>query len=101
MVVSWQAHGFIHGVINTGKLASFHVIACCGYLIPHRVCPHHICDHSDQEGQYTYNRLSFHGIFKKKTGILLMGTREPKRLDTGNATEGWPAWLDVYAARIE
>lgn len=68
------------------------------------------------EGQ----RLDFHGTFRRlaffHAGMMeegnsermeayikeiLSGTPEPDRMDHGNATKEWLAWLDKYSARIE
>ncbi|KAI6024608.1 hypothetical protein PISMIDRAFT_18531 [Pisolithus microcarpus 441] len=61
MVAAWQAYGFIHGVINTDKQVSDVLIAGLTidygpYAFMDVFDPHHIGNHSDQEGRYAYNQ---------------------------------------------
>ncbi|KIK24019.1 hypothetical protein PISMIDRAFT_99248 [Pisolithus microcarpus 441] len=61
MVAAWQAYGFMHGVINTDKQVPDVSIAGLTidygpYAFMDVFDPHHICNHSDQEGRYAYNQ---------------------------------------------
>jgi len=55
MIAKWQAFGFCHGVMNTDNM-SIHGITFdfgpFGFLDEYD--PHHICNHSDQQGRYSY-----------------------------------------------
>jgi uncharacterized protein YdiU (UPF0061 family) len=54
-IAKWQAFGFCHGVLNTDNM-SIHGITFdfgpFGFLDEYD--PHHICNHSDQQGRYSY-----------------------------------------------
>ncbi|KAI6154837.1 hypothetical protein BKA82DRAFT_375752 [Pisolithus tinctorius] len=57
MVAAWQAYGFMHGVINTDNVSIAGLTIDYGpYAFMDVFDPHHICNHSDQEGRYAYNR---------------------------------------------
>lgn len=55
MIAKWQASGFCHGVMNTDNM-SIHGITFdfgpFGFLDEYN--PHHICNHSDFQGRYSY-----------------------------------------------
>jgi len=55
MIAKWQAFGFCHGVMNTDNM-SIHGITFdfgpFGFLDEYD--PHHICNHSDQQGRYSF-----------------------------------------------
>lgn len=55
MIASWQAYGFCHGVLNTDNM-SIHGITFdygpFGFLDEYN--PHHICNHSDVQGRYSF-----------------------------------------------
>jgi serine/tyrosine/threonine adenylyltransferase len=55
MIAKWQAFGFCHGVLNTDNM-SIHGITFdygpFGFLDEYN--PHHICNHSDQTGRYSF-----------------------------------------------
>lgn len=55
MIAKWQAFGFCHGVLNTDNM-SIHGITLdygpFGFLNEYN--PQHICNHSDQQGRYSF-----------------------------------------------
>ncbi|KAI1797378.1 hypothetical protein LXA43DRAFT_969349 [Ganoderma leucocontextum] len=55
MVAGWQAYGFMHGVINTDNVSVLGLTIDYGpYAFMDVFDPWHICNHSDQEGRYSY-----------------------------------------------
>ncbi|OBZ72114.1 hypothetical protein A0H81_07825 [Grifola frondosa] len=55
MVAAWQAYGFMHGVINTDNVSVLGLTIDYGpYAFMDVFDPYHICNHSDQEGRYSY-----------------------------------------------
>ncbi|KAI6108204.1 hypothetical protein F5141DRAFT_1121519, partial [Pisolithus sp. B1] len=57
MVAAWQAYGFMHGVINTDNVSIAGLTIDYGpYAFMDVFDPHHICNHSDEEGRYAYNK---------------------------------------------
>ncbi len=62
MIAKWQAFGFCHGVLNTDNM-SIHGITFdygpFGFLDEYN--PNHICNHSDQQGRYSFANQPFIG----------------------------------------
>ncbi|KAI6042935.1 hypothetical protein EDC04DRAFT_2878302 [Pisolithus marmoratus] len=57
MVAAWQAYGFMHGVINTDNVSIAGLTIDYGpYAFMDVFDPNHICNHSDDEGRYAYNK---------------------------------------------
>ncbi|KAF7312157.1 hypothetical protein MIND_00228300 [Mycena indigotica] len=55
MVASWQAYGFMHGVINTDNVSVLGLTIDYGPFAFMDVFDwHHICNHTDEEGRYAY-----------------------------------------------
>ncbi|EIN04035.1 UPF0061-domain-containing protein [Punctularia strigosozonata HHB-11173 SS5] len=55
MVAGWQAYGFMHGVINTDNVSVLGLTIDYGpYAFMDVFDPFHICNHSDEEGRYSY-----------------------------------------------
>ena len=64
LIAKWQAVGFAHGVMNTDNM-SIHGITLdygpFGFL--ESFDPHYICNHSDHQGRYAFNRQPEIGLF--------------------------------------
>ena len=57
MVAQWQAVGFCHGVMNTDNMSILGLTIDYGpFQFLDQFDPHHICNHSDTQGRYAYNR---------------------------------------------
>lgn len=57
MVARWQAYGFCHGVMNTDNLSILGITFDFGpYAFLDDYNAGHICNHSDHEGRYAFNR---------------------------------------------
>jgi serine/tyrosine/threonine adenylyltransferase len=57
MVAAWQAVGFCHGVMNTDNMSILGLTIDYGpFQFLDGFNPAHICNHSDEQGRYAYNR---------------------------------------------
>lgn len=57
MVAQWQAVGFCHGVMNTDNMSILGLTIDYGpFQFLDGFNPGHICNHSDEQGRYAYNR---------------------------------------------
>jgi uncharacterized protein YdiU (UPF0061 family) len=57
MVAQWQAAGFCHGVMNTDNMSILGLTIDYGpFQFLDGFDPDHICNHSDEQGRYAYNR---------------------------------------------
>ncbi len=55
LIAKWQAVGFCHGVLNTDNMSILGITldyGPFGFLDSYN--PHHICNHSDHEGRYSF-----------------------------------------------
>ena len=57
LIASWQAVGFCHGVMNTDNMSMLGLTIDYGpFQFLDAFDPGHICNHSDNQGRYAYNR---------------------------------------------
>jgi uncharacterized protein YdiU (UPF0061 family) len=57
MMAAWQAVGFCHGVMNTDNMSILGLTIDYGpFQFLDAFDPSHICNHSDNQGRYAYNR---------------------------------------------
>jgi serine/tyrosine/threonine adenylyltransferase len=57
MVAQWQAAGFCHGVMNTDNMSILGLTIDYGpFQFLDAFDPRHICNHSDEQGRYAYNK---------------------------------------------
>ncbi len=57
MVAHWQAVGFCHGVMNTDNMSVLGLTIDYGpFQFLDAFVPAHICNHSDDQGRYAFNR---------------------------------------------
>ncbi len=55
MIAQWQAVGFMHGVMNTDNMSILGLTLDYGpFGFMEAFDPQHICNHSDQQGRYSY-----------------------------------------------
>ena len=56
LLAQWQAYGFMHGVMNTDNMSMAGLTIDYGpYAFMDIFDKHNICNHSDNEGRYSYN----------------------------------------------
>lgn len=57
LIAKWQAFGFAHGVLNTDNMSiTGHTFDYGPYGFMENYDPHYICNHSDDQGRYAFNR---------------------------------------------
>ena len=57
MVAAWQSVGFCHGVMNTDNMSILGLTIDYGpFQFLDAFDPNHICNHSDTQGRYAYNK---------------------------------------------
>lgn len=81
MVAQWQAVGFCHGVMNTDNMSILGLTIDYGpYQFLDGFNPAHICNHSDEQGRYAYNRqpnVAYWNLFCLGQALLpLIGDQE-------------------------
>lgn len=81
MVAQWQAAGFCHGVMNTDNMSILGLTIDYGpFQFLDAFDPGHICNHSDEQGRYAYNRqpnVAYWNLFCLGQALLpLIGDQE-------------------------
>ncbi|WDZ98266.1 YdiU family protein [Herbaspirillum sp. WKF16] len=99
LMAQWQAVGFMHGVMNTDNMSILGLTLDYGpFGFMEAFDPRHICNHTDQQGRYSYQmqpRIGQWNCFALGQAMLpLVGSVE----DTEAALAGYEA---VFEARQE
>jgi len=81
LVARWQAVGFCHGVMNTDNMSILGLTIDYGpFQFLDAFDPGHICNHSDEQGRYAYNRqpnVAYWNLFCLGQALLpLIGDQE-------------------------
>jgi len=81
MVAQWQAVGFCHGVMNTDNMSILGLTIDFGpFQFLDAYNPGHICNHSDTQGRYAYNKqpnVAYWNLFCLGQALLpLIGEQE-------------------------
>lgn len=81
MVAQWQAVGFCHGVMNTDNMSILGLTIDYGpFQFLDAFDPGHICNHSDEQGRYAYNRqpnVAYWNLYALGQALLpLIGDQE-------------------------
>ncbi|MES2364163.1 MAG: YdiU family protein [Pseudomonadota bacterium] len=81
LMAAWQATGFCHGVMNTDNMSILGLTIDYGpFQFLDAFDPAHICNHSDTQGRYAYNKqpnMAYWNLFCLGQALLpLMATQE-------------------------
>jgi uncharacterized protein YdiU (UPF0061 family) len=81
MLAQWQAVGFCHGVMNTDNMSILGLTIDYGpFQFLDAFDPGHICNHSDEQGRYAYNKqpnVAYWNLFCLAQALLpLIGDQE-------------------------
>ena len=81
MVAKWQAVGFCHGVMNTDNMSILGLTIDYGpFQFLDAFDPGHICNHSDEQGRYAFNKqpnVAYWNLFCLGQALLpLIGEQE-------------------------
>ncbi len=81
LMAQWQAVGFCHGVMNTDNMSILGLTVDYGpFQFLDAFVPGHVCNHSDSQGRYAYNRqpnVAYWNLFCLAQALLpLIGDQE-------------------------
>ena len=81
LMAQWQAVGFCHGVMNTDNMSILGLTMDYGpFQFLDAYVPGHVCNHSDTQGRYAYNRqpnVAYWNLFCLAQALLpLIGDQE-------------------------
>ena len=84
LMAQWQAVGFCHGVMNTDNMSILGLTIDYGpFQFLDAFVPGHVCNHSDTQGRYAYNRqpnVAYWNLFCLAQALLpLIGSEEVAR----------------------
>ena len=99
MVAQWQAVGFCHGVMNTDNMSVLGLTIDYGpFQFLDAFDPGHICNHSDDQGRYAYNRqpnVAYWNLFCLGQALL------PLIVDQESALAALESYKAVFPRELE
>ncbi|MDO8279227.1 MAG: YdiU family protein [Burkholderiaceae bacterium] len=102
MVAQWQAVGFCHGVMNTDNMSILGLTIDYGpFQFLDAYAPGHICNHSDEQGRYAFDRqpnVAYWNLFC--LGQALMPLIGDQDLALASLESYKPAFAREFAARM-
>jgi len=103
MVAQWQAVGFCHGVMNTDNMSILGLTIDYGpFQFLDAFDPGHICNHSDEQGRYAYNRqpqVAYWNVFCLAQALLpLIGDQELALAALESYKSKFPQGLEMRTA---
>jgi uncharacterized protein YdiU (UPF0061 family) len=105
MIAQWQAVGFCHGVMNTDNMSILGLTIDYGpFGFLDGFDPHHICNHSDHQGRYAFDRqpaVAFWNLHALAQAMLpLLGNGNGKD-EADAASEAALAAVEPYRTTFE
>jgi uncharacterized protein YdiU (UPF0061 family) len=99
MIAAWQAVGFAHGVMNTDNMSILGLTMDYGpYGFLDTYDPHFICNHSDEEGRYAFDRQDVIGHWNLRALAMALTSLIPED-DLIAGIDGYePAFTEHYNA---
>ncbi len=99
LMAAWQAVGFCHGVMNTDNMSILGLTIDYGpFQFLDAFDPDHICNHSDNQGRYAYNRqpnMAYWNLFCLGQALL------PLMTDQEQALAALESYKTVFPAALE
>ena len=99
LMAAWQAVGFCHGVMNTDNMSILGLTLDYGpFQFLDAFVPGHICNHSDSEGRYAYNRqpnMAYWNLFCLGQALL------PLIEDQERALAALESYKSVFPAALQ
>jgi uncharacterized protein YdiU (UPF0061 family) len=99
MVAQWQAVGFCHGVMNTDNMSILGLTIDYGpFQFLDAFDPGHICNHSDEQGRYAYNKqpnIAYWNLFCLGQALL------PLIIDQELALAALESYKTVFPRELE
>ena len=103
MVALWQAVGFCHGVMNTDNMSILGLTIDYGpFQFLDGFDPAHICNHSDSQGRYAFNRqpnIAYWNLFCLGQALLPLISRAEG--DQQHALAALESYKAVFPAALE
>jgi len=99
LIAQWQGVGFCHGVLNTDNMSVLGLTLDYGpFGFLDRYDPNYICNHSDHQGRYAFNKQAEIGLFNLSClaqALLPLFSEQPQ-----HAAEMAQAQLQTYEERF-
>ncbi len=99
LMAAWQAVGFCHGVMNTDNMSILGLTIDYGpFQFLDAFDPDHICNHSDNQGRYAYNRqpnMAYWNLFCLGQALL------PLMADQEQALAALESYKTVFPSALE
>jgi serine/tyrosine/threonine adenylyltransferase len=99
LVAQWQAVGFCHGVMNTDNMSILGLTIDYGpFQFLDAFDPGHVCNHSDEQGRYAYNRqpnVAYWNLFCLGQALL------PLIVDQEDALAALESFKEVFPREFE
>ena len=99
MAAAWQAVGFCHGVMNTDNMSILGLTIDYGpFQFLDAFDPGHICNHSDGQGRYAYNKqpnIAYWNLFCLGQALL------PLIIEQDEALAALESYKTVFPAALE
>ena len=106
LMAQWQAVGFCHGVMNTDNMSILGLTIDYGpFQFLDAFIPGHVCNHSDTQGRYAYNRqpnVAYWNLFCLAQALLpLIGDEEWAKAALESYKTVFPdAFMDQMRAKL-
>ena len=106
LMAQWQAVGFCHGVMNTDNMSILGLTIDYGpFQFLDAFIPGHVCNHSDTQGRYAYNRqpnMAYWNLFCLAQALLpLIGDEEWAKAALESYKTVFPdAFMDQMRAKL-
>lgn len=98
MVADWQTAGFCHGVMNTDNMSILGLTIDYGpYGFMDAFHAGHVCNHSDTQGRYAWNRqpsVALWNLYRLAGGLIALGAKPDALKDRLQRFE--PLFLQAY-----
>ncbi len=102
LMAQWQAVGFCHGVMNTDNMSILGLTIDYGpFQFLDAFDPAHICNHSDEQGRYAFNRqpnIAYWNLFCLGQALLPLINTEGTQDEALAALESYKA---IFPAELE
>jgi serine/tyrosine/threonine adenylyltransferase len=102
MVAQWQSVGFCHGVMNTDNMSILGLTIDYGpFQFMDAFDPAHVCNHSDEQGRYSFNRqpnIAYWNLFCLGQALLPLISAEGSQDEALAALEPYKT---IYPSTLE
>ncbi|HTE15839.1 MAG TPA: YdiU family protein [Burkholderiales bacterium] len=101
LIAQWQAVGFCHGVMNTDNMSILGLTLDYGpFGFMEAFNPGHICNHSDEQGRYSYENQPYIGLWNCSRLAQALTPLIPAEQCNAALTRYEGAYLEEYGSRM-